>query len=149
MSADVQGEGGAGQNGRKRPHTSTVEPGSATPSHEPTSRTTEGGKRRRRKLSCETCQRLKCRCDFDPVTRTCHRCKTLRHGPTFPFSFMLFLPGGLSPQPRALTVTAFFLFAVFPADQNPSDDLVLSRKMNSTLYHRSQKWSRKQNSAQT
>ena len=35
-------------------------------------------KRRRRKLSCETCQKRKCRCDYDPVTRTCHRCRTLR-----------------------------------------------------------------------
>jgi hypothetical protein len=77
MNADLQLEGT--QNGRKRPHASTVEPHSETPSLDQESRPTESGKRRRRKLSCETCQRLKCRCDFDPVTRTCHRCKTLRH----------------------------------------------------------------------
>lgn len=75
--------------------------------------------------------------------------KHLGTAPRFLFHSCCSYRGGLSPQPRALTVTAFFLFAVFPADHNPSDDLVLSRKMNSTLYHRSQKWSRKQNSAQT
>ncbi|KAJ9136692.1 Transcriptional activator of proteases prtT [Pleurostoma richardsiae] len=40
--------------------------------------TPDQAKRRRRKLSCETCQRRKCRCDYDPVSRTCHRCRTLR-----------------------------------------------------------------------
>ncbi|KAI0424480.1 hypothetical protein F5Y09DRAFT_138963 [Xylaria sp. FL1042] len=35
-------------------------------------------KRRRRAFSCLSCQRLKCRCEYDPGTQGCHRCQTLR-----------------------------------------------------------------------
>ncbi|OIW28172.1 hypothetical protein CONLIGDRAFT_634496 [Coniochaeta ligniaria NRRL 30616] len=66
---------------RKRPYATAVEQQGETAGVTSTGTTSprpENGKRRRRKLSCETCQRLKCRCDYDPVSRTCHRCKTLR-----------------------------------------------------------------------
>lgn len=51
-------------------------------------------KRRRRAFSCLSCQRLKCRCEYDPGAQGCHRCQTLRfislplRGPrsTAPFS---------------------------------------------------------------
>ncbi|KAB5584995.1 hypothetical protein GE09DRAFT_1068991 [Coniochaeta sp. 2T2.1] len=87
METDAQHNGTAGANGsvksRKRPYAAVVEQQSETASSTtgtavPPATTSESGKRRRRKLSCETCQRLKCRCDYDPVSRTCHRCKTLR-----------------------------------------------------------------------
>lgn len=35
-------------------------------------------KRRRRAFSCLSCQRLKCRCEYDPGAQGCHRCQTLR-----------------------------------------------------------------------
>ncbi|KAI0186266.1 hypothetical protein EV127DRAFT_439299 [Xylaria flabelliformis] len=35
-------------------------------------------KRRRRAFSCVSCQRLKCRCEYDPGAQGCHRCQTLR-----------------------------------------------------------------------
>ncbi|KAH6644938.1 hypothetical protein BKA67DRAFT_125189 [Truncatella angustata] len=35
-------------------------------------------KRRRRVFSCQSCQRLKCRCEYDPGSQACHRCVTLR-----------------------------------------------------------------------
>ncbi|KAI0454151.1 hypothetical protein F5B21DRAFT_504641 [Xylaria acuta] len=35
-------------------------------------------KRRRRAFSCLSCQRLKCRCEYDPGAPGCHRCQTLR-----------------------------------------------------------------------
>ncbi|KAI0811317.1 hypothetical protein GGR55DRAFT_95314 [Xylaria sp. FL0064] len=35
-------------------------------------------KRRRRAFSCQSCQRLKCRCEYDPGAQGCHRCQTLR-----------------------------------------------------------------------
>lgn len=35
-------------------------------------------KRRRRVFSCQSCQRLKCRCEYDPGAQACHRCVTLR-----------------------------------------------------------------------
>ncbi|KAI1152877.1 hypothetical protein F4825DRAFT_461534 [Nemania diffusa] len=38
----------------------------------------ESQKRRRRAFSCLSCQRLKCRCEYDPGARGCHRCQTLR-----------------------------------------------------------------------
>lgn len=72
----------ASEKTRKRPYPAAVERQSETTASTAASTTSpqpENGKRRRRKLSCETCQRLKCRCDYDPVSRTCHRCKTLRH----------------------------------------------------------------------
>ncbi|KAM5380918.1 hypothetical protein ACJZ2D_003227 [Fusarium nematophilum] len=37
-----------------------------------------GSKRRRRVFSCETCQRLKCKCDYDFTLQSCRRCQTLR-----------------------------------------------------------------------
>ncbi|KAK7931305.1 hypothetical protein PG985_002017 [Apiospora marii] len=37
-----------------------------------------GQKRRRRVFSCQSCQRLKCRCEYDPGAQACHRCVTLR-----------------------------------------------------------------------
>ncbi|KAI2633283.1 hypothetical protein GGS21DRAFT_519878 [Xylaria nigripes] len=37
-----------------------------------------GPKRRRRAFSCLSCQRLKCRCEYDPGAQGCHRCQTLR-----------------------------------------------------------------------
>ncbi|KAI1827319.1 hypothetical protein F4861DRAFT_493681 [Xylaria intraflava] len=37
-----------------------------------------GQKRRRRAFSCLSCQRLKCRCEYDPGAQGCHRCQTLR-----------------------------------------------------------------------
>lgn len=37
-----------------------------------------GQKRRRRVFSCQSCQRLKCRCEYDPGSQACHRCVTLR-----------------------------------------------------------------------
>ncbi|KAK8084300.1 hypothetical protein PG997_005571 [Apiospora hydei] len=39
---------------------------------------TAGQKRRRRVFSCQSCQRLKCRCEYDPGAQACHRCVTLR-----------------------------------------------------------------------
>ncbi|KAB5578107.1 hypothetical protein GE09DRAFT_1088523 [Coniochaeta sp. 2T2.1] len=89
MEADAQHNGTTGvANGsdksRKRPYAAVVEQqqsetaSSTTGTAAAPTTTSESGKRRRRKLSCETCQRLKCRCDYDPVSRTCHRCKTLR-----------------------------------------------------------------------
>ncbi|KAK8014017.1 hypothetical protein PG990_007313 [Apiospora arundinis] len=39
---------------------------------------TGGQKRRRRVFSCQSCQRLKCRCEYDPGAQACHRCVTLR-----------------------------------------------------------------------
>lgn len=48
---------------------------------------TTGQKRRRRVFSCQSCQRLKCRCEYDPGSQACHRCVTLRsvfiHLPTY------------------------------------------------------------------
>jgi hypothetical protein len=38
-------------------------------------------KRRRRVFSCQSCQRLKCRCEYDPGSQACHRCVTLRFAP--------------------------------------------------------------------
>ncbi|KAI0105289.1 hypothetical protein GGR51DRAFT_520245 [Nemania sp. FL0031] len=38
----------------------------------------ESQKRRRRAFSCLSCQRLKCRCEYDPGAQGCHRCQTLR-----------------------------------------------------------------------
>ncbi|KAI0376059.1 hypothetical protein F5Y04DRAFT_225637 [Hypomontagnella monticulosa] len=35
-------------------------------------------KRRRRAFSCLSCQKLKCRCEYDPGTQGCRRCQTLR-----------------------------------------------------------------------
>ncbi|KAI0836525.1 hypothetical protein F5Y06DRAFT_273686 [Hypoxylon sp. FL0890] len=35
-------------------------------------------KRRRRAFSCLSCQKLKCRCEYDPGAQGCHRCQTLR-----------------------------------------------------------------------
>lgn len=35
-------------------------------------------KRRKRVFSCESCQRLKCRCDYDPKAKACRRCQNLR-----------------------------------------------------------------------
>ena len=35
-------------------------------------------KRRRRVFSCESCQRLKCKCDYDFNLQSCLRCQTLR-----------------------------------------------------------------------
>ncbi|KAI1172199.1 hypothetical protein F4777DRAFT_521815 [Nemania sp. FL0916] len=35
-------------------------------------------KRRRRAFSCLSCQRLKCRCEYDSGALGCHRCQTLR-----------------------------------------------------------------------
>ncbi|PHH55225.1 Transcriptional activator of proteases prtT [Ceratocystis fimbriata CBS 114723] len=35
-------------------------------------------RRRRRIFSCESCQRLKCRCDYDPNLQSCRRCQLLR-----------------------------------------------------------------------
>ncbi|KAI0007557.1 hypothetical protein F4779DRAFT_591311 [Xylariaceae sp. FL0662B] len=35
-------------------------------------------KRRRRAFSCLSCQKLKCRCEYDPGALGCHRCQTLR-----------------------------------------------------------------------
>ncbi|KAI0509719.1 hypothetical protein F5B22DRAFT_615734 [Xylaria bambusicola] len=35
-------------------------------------------KRRRRAFSCLSCQRLKCRCEYDLGAQGCHRCQTLR-----------------------------------------------------------------------
>ncbi|KAI5856670.1 hypothetical protein GGS23DRAFT_607980 [Durotheca rogersii] len=35
-------------------------------------------KRRRRAFSCLSCQKLKCRCEYDPGAPGCHRCQTLR-----------------------------------------------------------------------
>ncbi|ORY61657.1 uncharacterized protein BCR38DRAFT_38056 [Pseudomassariella vexata] len=35
-------------------------------------------KRRRRVFSCQSCQRLKCRCEYDAGSQACHRCVTLR-----------------------------------------------------------------------
>ncbi|KAI1267903.1 hypothetical protein F5Y18DRAFT_442302 [Xylariaceae sp. FL1019] len=35
-------------------------------------------KRRRRAFSCLSCQKLKCRCQYDPGAVGCHRCQTLR-----------------------------------------------------------------------
>ncbi|KAI0969499.1 hypothetical protein F4678DRAFT_473722 [Xylaria arbuscula] len=35
-------------------------------------------KRRRRAFSCLSCQRLKCRCEYDSGAQGCHRCQTLR-----------------------------------------------------------------------
>ncbi|KAJ2991801.1 hypothetical protein NUW58_g2387 [Xylaria curta] len=35
-------------------------------------------KRRRRAFSCLSCQRLKCRCEYEPGAQGCHRCQTLR-----------------------------------------------------------------------
>ncbi|KAI1654927.1 hypothetical protein F4813DRAFT_368893 [Daldinia decipiens] len=40
--------------------------------------TGEPQKRRRRAFSCLSCQRLKCRCEYDPGAQGCHRCQTLR-----------------------------------------------------------------------
>ncbi len=42
-----------------------------------TSRT--DGRKRRRKLACHNCHRLKTRCDFDVGTHVCRRCQTLRY----------------------------------------------------------------------
>ncbi|KAH7144155.1 hypothetical protein B0J13DRAFT_622729 [Dactylonectria estremocensis] len=47
----------------------------------PTEGAVEGNtssKRRRRVFSCETCQRLKCKCDYDFNLQSCRRCQTLR-----------------------------------------------------------------------
>lgn len=41
-------------------------------------------KRRRRVFSCQSCQRLKCRCEYDPGAQACHRCVTLRYMPRLP-----------------------------------------------------------------
>ncbi|KAI0116769.1 hypothetical protein F4814DRAFT_413900 [Daldinia grandis] len=38
----------------------------------------EPQKRRRRAFSCLSCQKLKCRCEYDPGAQGCHRCQTLR-----------------------------------------------------------------------
>ncbi|KAI1129924.1 hypothetical protein F5Y10DRAFT_237016 [Nemania abortiva] len=38
----------------------------------------ESQKRRRRAFSCLSCQRLKCRCEYDTGAQGCHRCQTLR-----------------------------------------------------------------------
>ncbi|KAI1452988.1 hypothetical protein F4805DRAFT_397822 [Annulohypoxylon moriforme] len=35
-------------------------------------------KRRRRAFSCLSCQKLKCRCEYDTGAQGCHRCQTLR-----------------------------------------------------------------------
>ncbi|KAI8628504.1 hypothetical protein F5Y19DRAFT_142475 [Xylariaceae sp. FL1651] len=35
-------------------------------------------KRRRRAFSCLSCQKLKCRCEYDSGAQGCHRCQTLR-----------------------------------------------------------------------
>ncbi|KAI1373174.1 hypothetical protein F4677DRAFT_462543 [Hypoxylon crocopeplum] len=35
-------------------------------------------KKRRRAFSCLSCQKLKCRCEYDPGAQGCHRCQTLR-----------------------------------------------------------------------
>ncbi|KAI5917825.1 hypothetical protein F4810DRAFT_716077 [Camillea tinctor] len=35
-------------------------------------------KRRRRAFSCLSCQKLKCRCEYEPGATGCHRCQTLR-----------------------------------------------------------------------
>lgn len=103
MDADSQSIASASEKTRKRPHASVVEPESETVSSAAGTTSprpeTGNGKRRRRKLSCETCQRLKCRCDYDPVSRTCHRCKTLRHEP--PFCFLLLRVNCLSAQHEA------------------------------------------------
>ncbi|KAI0844224.1 hypothetical protein F5Y00DRAFT_249176 [Daldinia vernicosa] len=40
--------------------------------------TGEPQKRRRRAFSCLSCQKLKCRCEYDPGAQGCHRCQTLR-----------------------------------------------------------------------
>ncbi|KAI2777809.1 hypothetical protein F4815DRAFT_279601 [Daldinia loculata] len=40
--------------------------------------TEEPQKRRRRAFSCLSCQKLKCRCEYDPGAQGCHRCQTLR-----------------------------------------------------------------------
>ncbi len=85
MDSDGRLNANVSEKTRKRPYAAAVEQqGETTASTAActTSPRPENGKRRRRKLSCETCQRLKCRCDYDPVSRTCHRCKTLRHDPS-------------------------------------------------------------------
>ncbi|KAK6948746.1 hypothetical protein Daesc_010517 [Daldinia eschscholtzii] len=38
----------------------------------------EPQKRRRRAFSCLSCQKLKCRCEYDPGAQGCRRCQTLR-----------------------------------------------------------------------
>ncbi|KAI1341230.1 hypothetical protein F5Y15DRAFT_28516 [Xylariaceae sp. FL0016] len=40
--------------------------------------TASAPKRRRRAFSCLSCQKLKCRCDYDAGAPGCHRCQTLR-----------------------------------------------------------------------
>ncbi|KAI1408688.1 hypothetical protein F5Y13DRAFT_107095 [Hypoxylon sp. FL1857] len=60
----------------------TITPGSSRPSKRrivedvPTSELPQ--KRRRRAFSCLSCQKLKCRCEYDTGAQGCHRCQTLR-----------------------------------------------------------------------
>jgi hypothetical protein len=66
--------------------------------------------------------------------------------------FVHFVPGlsvSPQPQPSASAPDHDGQFGVSPANHNLLDGLVLSQKMNSTLYRLSQKWLREQNSAQT
>ncbi|KAH7305525.1 hypothetical protein B0I35DRAFT_112666 [Stachybotrys elegans] len=58
--------------------------GSKTPVERPESATPHSAgdgpakKRRRRVFSCLSCQRLKCKCEFEANNKSCHRCKALR-----------------------------------------------------------------------
>ncbi|KPM43227.1 hypothetical protein AK830_g3343 [Neonectria ditissima] len=44
----------------------------------PASETAAGKKRRRRILSCETCRKIKCRCEYEQGSQICSRCRSLR-----------------------------------------------------------------------
>ncbi|KAI1323113.1 hypothetical protein F5Y16DRAFT_384692 [Xylariaceae sp. FL0255] len=44
----------------------------------PTAAKESAQKRRRRAFSCLSCQKLKCRCEFESGAQGCHRCSTLR-----------------------------------------------------------------------
>ncbi|KAI0401103.1 hypothetical protein F4802DRAFT_442762 [Xylaria palmicola] len=72
VAPDAGTEGPSPSPGPSRKRAARRSSADETASREP------GQKRRRRAFSCLSCQRLKCRCEYDPGAQGCHRCQTLR-----------------------------------------------------------------------
>ncbi|KAI1074763.1 hypothetical protein F5B20DRAFT_562293 [Whalleya microplaca] len=68
----------AEENAPQQPASSTNQKPAKRGSVEEAPARAQAQKRRRRAFSCLSCQKLKCRCEYDPGALGCHRCQTLR-----------------------------------------------------------------------